>query len=269
MSFRLHLTHTLPWIACLCLSLSTARAATLAGTVLDPSGAVVAGAKVSLLTSLLVQDTQETDVRGRYQFVGLRPGTYRLVANAPEFSSSTTEIQLAADEVRTLDLRLALSAVAQQVVVSASQGGALAQELGSSVSVISRREINDQAAQSVNEVLRAVPGLEVSEAGRRGGVTGLFVRGGNSNYNLVMLDGMPVNQFGGDFDLAPLAIDGLERVEMTRGPESALYGSNAVTGVLNLVSRRGEGSPRLSVLAEGGSYATRRFSAGTSGLTPK
>ena len=266
MSVRLRITISLAGVLSLGLGLGAARAATLAGTVLDPSGAAVAGAKVSLLSSLAVQDTHETDGRGRYQFTGLRSGTYRLVANAPEFSSSTTDIQLTAGEARTLDLPLALSAVAQQVVVSASLGDALVQQLGSSVSVITRREINDQAAQSVNEVLRAVPGLEVNQSGRRGGVTGLFVRGGNSNYTLVMIDGLPLNQFGGDFDLAPLATDGLDRVEMTRGPQSALYGPNAVTGVLNLVSRRGQGSPRLSVLAEGGSYATRRFSVGTSGL---
>jgi len=263
---RFRLISCLAGILCLGFCLSVARAATLAGLVLDPSGAAVAGARVSLLSTLAVADTRETDTRGRYQFTGLRAGAYRLVANAPGFSSSSAEIQLHAEETRTLDLRLALSAVAQQVVVSASLKSALVQQLGSSVSVITRREIDDQAAQSINEVLRDVPGLAVEQSGRRGGVTGLFVRGGNSNYNLVMIDGMPLNQFGGDFDLAPLATDGLEQVEMVRGPQSALYGTNAVTSVLSLVSRKGQGPPRLTFLAEGGSYATRRFAVGGSGL---
>src|SRR5437762_10211678 len=81
-----------------------------------------------------------------------------------------------------------------------------------------------------------------------------------------MIDGIQVNQFGGDFDFAPLTVDGVDRVEVTRGPQSALYGSNAVAGVVNIVSRRGEGPPRFSALAEGGSFTTRRFATGGSGL---
>jgi outer membrane receptor protein involved in Fe transport len=83
----------------------------------------------------------------------------------------------------------------------------------------------------------------------------------------VMIDGIQVNQFGGDFDFAPLSVDGVDRVEVTRGPQSALYGSNAVTGVINIVSQRGEGPPHFSALAEGGSFTTRRFATGGSGLT--
>jgi outer membrane cobalamin receptor len=236
------------------------------GTVFDPSGGAVPGARVSLLSSLSVRDTCETDARGRYQFAGLYSGSYQLIANAPGLSTSSTTIQLAGDENRIFDLRLEVSALTQEVVVSASLGDALTTQLGSSVDVITRQEMNDRAVQSVLEVLRAVPGIEVNQSGRRGGVTGLFVRGGNSNYNLVMIDGMPLNQFGGSFDFAPLATDGLERVEITRGPQSALYGSNAVTSVINLVSRKGQGPPHLTILAEGGSYDTRRFGVDGSGL---
>jgi outer membrane receptor protein involved in Fe transport len=250
----------------LSLSIGVAHAATLTGTVFDPSGAAVVGAQVSLLSSLSVQDTCESDARGHYQFTDLLSGSYRLAASAPGFSTSSTTIQLANDEKHTFDLRLELSALVQEVVVSASLGGVLTTQLGSSVDVITRWDMNDRAAQSVLEVLRAVPGIEVNQSGRRAGVAGVFVRGGNSNYNLVMIDGMPLNQFGGSFDFAPLATDGLERVEMTRGPQSALYGSNAVTGVINLVSQRGQGPPHLTILAEGGSYATHRTTVGGSGL---
>ncbi len=243
------------------------RAATLQGTVLDPSDRAVPGARVALLNSLIPLDERQADSRGKFEFDNLRGGVYRLAASLPGFSTSSAEIRLLDDESRSVDLRLEISAVEQHVVVSASFGGALAPEIGSSVSVVAQQEMEDRASQSVLEVLRGVPGVEVNQTGRRGGVTGVFIRGGNSNYNLVMIDGIQVEQFGGDFDFAPLATDGVDRVEVTRGPESALYGSNAVTGVVNIVSRRGEGPPHFTALAEAGSFTTRRFATGGSGLT--
>jgi outer membrane cobalamin receptor len=243
-----------------------ASAATLWGTVFDPSGQLVPGAHVSLLTRLVVLEERQTDARGQYRFEGLRGGAFKLVANQPGFSASPSEVELAEHETRRVDLHLELSALQQQVVVSASLGGALAPQVGSSVSIVTRHEIDERGAQSVLEVLREVPGVEVNQSGRRGGVTGVFIRGGNSNYNLVMIDGIQMNDFGGGFDFAPLAVDGVDRVEVIRGPQSALYGSNAVTGVINVVSQRGEGPPRFTALAEGGSFTTRRFAAGASGL---
>ncbi len=240
--------------------------ATLWGTVFDPSGHVVPGARVSLLTRLAVLEERQTDARGQYRFEGLRGGAFKLVANQPGFSTSLSEAELAEHETRRVDLHLELSALQQQVVVSASLGGALAPQVGSSVSIVTQQEIDERGAQSVLEVLREVPGVEVNQTGRRGGVTGVFIRGGNSNYNLMMIDGIQVNEFGGAFDFAPLAVDGVDRVEVIRGPQSALYGSNAVTGVINVVSQRGEGPPRFTALGEGGSFTSRRFAAGASGL---
>jgi outer membrane receptor protein involved in Fe transport len=117
------------------------------------------------------------------------------------------------------------------------------------------------------EIIRGIPGVEVSSGGRRGGVTGVFIRGGESKYNAVMVDGIAMNEFGGNFDFASLPAEGIERIEVIRGPQSALYGSNAVSGVINMISRRGEGPPRFTAMAEGGSYSTRQFSTGGSGLT--
>ena len=87
----------------------------------------------------------------------------------------------------------------------------------------------------------------------------MFIRGGDSNYNLVMVDGIQLNEFGGDFDFAPLPADGVDHIEVTRGAESALFGSNAVTGIVNIVTRRGEGSPHFDFQAEGGNF--RRVSS--------
>jgi outer membrane receptor protein involved in Fe transport len=220
-----------------------------------------------LLTAFTLLEERQTNAHGQYEFAGLRAGTFRLLANQPGFTALSTEVELGLGETLTVDLHLELSAVEEQVVVSASLGGALAPQVGSSLSILTRRELDDRGAQSVLEVLRGVPGVEVNQTGRRGGVTGVFIRGGNSNYNLVLIDGIQVNQFGGDFDFAPLATDGIDHLEVIRGPQSALYGSNAVTGVINIVSQRGEGPPHFSFLAEGGSFTTRRFATGGSGLT--
>ncbi len=244
-----------------------ASAATLQGTVLDPDGRGVPRARVSLLTQLRPLEDRRADAGGRYEFDNLPGGVYRLVGNVPGFSTASTDVEIREGETRTLDLHLELSAVEQHVVVSASLEGAPTPQIGSSVSVITRDEMDNRGAQSVLEVLRGVPGVEVNQTGRRGGVTGVFIRGGNSNYNLVMLDGVPVNQFGGDFDFAPLVTDGVDRVEVTRGPQSALYGSNAVTGVINIVSQSGEGPPHFTLLEEAGSFTTWRIATGASGRT--
>ncbi len=240
-------------------------AATLEGTVYDPSGQVVPGAKVSLIRSLIAVEERQTDARGFYRFERLQDGTYQLTANAQGLSCPSVKVEVRGAESAKQDIHLDLSALSLQVVVSAALGGALTPEIGSSVSVVSQQEISDRGAQNALEIIRGVPGIEVSQAGRRGGVTGVYIRGGESKYNAIMVDGIPMNQFGGSFDMASLPADGIERLEVTRGPESALYGSNAVTGVINIVSHRGEGPPSFTALAEGGSYATRRFATGGSG----
>lgn len=247
--------------------IGSVRAATIQGSVLDPSGRPVEGARVSLLAPRVAIEERETNSNGRFQFEDLKAGVYTLVSNATGLSATVSDLRIKADEDRTVDFHLEISAVEQHVVVSASLGGALAPEIGSSVSVVTRQEMNDRAAQSVLDVLNGIPGVAVNQTGRRGGVTGVFVRGGNSNYNLVMIDGIELNQFGGDFDFAPLPADGVDHVEIIRGPESALYGSNAVTGVINIVTRQGEEPAHFTALAEGGSFTTRRFALGGSGLT--
>jgi outer membrane cobalamin receptor len=243
-----------------------AIAVTLEGTALDPSGQAVPGARVSLLRSLVAMAECQTDARGYYKFEALQDGVYQLAASARGLSSQPIELSLSQAEVKKQDIKLEVSALAIQVVVSASLGGALAPQIGSSVDVVTKQEIEDRGAQNAFEIIRGVPGTEVSQAGRRGGVTGLYIRGGESKYNAVMVDGIPLNEFGGSFDLASLPADGIERIEVTRGPQSALYGSNAVAGVINLISRRGEDRPTFTALAEGGSYSTRRFATGGNGL---
>jgi outer membrane cobalamin receptor len=245
----------------------SAREATIKGIVYDPDGRAVPHAKVTLLNPVSAVATTETDSDGAYRFAGLSSGAFVILANSPGFATTSAEIKSEGDETLTTDLYMKLSAVQEQVVVSASLGGAPAPQIGSSVTVVSQQEIEDEGAESVADALRNVPGVAINRIGQMGAVTSAFIRGGNSNYDLVMIDGIPMNDFGGAFDLAPLPTDGVDQVELTRGPQSALYGSNAVAGVINLVSDGGEGSPHFSFAGEGGNHDTWRITTGGAGLT--
>jgi len=244
-----------------------ARGSVIEGRVLDPDGRAVVGARVTLLAGLSPLGERETNGDGHYRFDELRSGAYTLTANFAGFSVLSTDVELNGGESRTLDLALKVSTAEERVVVSASLGGALAPQVGSSINIVTKQDIEDRDAESVYQVVQGLPAVEIAQTGRRGGLTTVFIRGGNSNYNQVMIDGVQLNLFGGDFDFSSIATNGVDRVEVLRGPESALYGSNAVAGVINIVSERGEGPPHFSFLAEGGSLYTRRYATGGTGLT--
>lgn len=237
------------------------------GTVYDPDGRPVPNAQITLLGSMIAVAQTESNAQGQYELEGLQAGAFTIVANLPGFTSVSTDIDLQASASLTEDIHLQLSAVQDQVIVTASLGGALAPETGSSVTVVSKDEIEAQGFDTLADSLRNVPGVAINRTGQLGAVTSAFIRGGNSNYNLVMIDGIPMNDFGGGFDLSPLPVDGVKEVEVMRGPESALYGSNAVAGVINVITTNGEGGPHFSFLGEGGSYDTYRIATGGEGAS--
>jgi outer membrane cobalamin receptor len=242
------------------------HASSIHGTVLDPQGRPVAGAKVTLLSPLNQVEERASDANGQFAFDGLERGTYRVVAEASGLSAAPAETKIEDQQDLKIELHLKLSATVQQVVVSAALGGALTPQVGSSVSVLSASDMQDRGDQTIYDALQDVPGVTVSQTGRWGGVTSVFVRGGESDYNLVLIDGIEMNEFGGAFDFAPLTTDGVERVEVTRSPESALYGTNAVSSVVDIETRKGDGPPHLSLFEELGSFDLQRFGVGASGL---
>jgi vitamin B12 transporter len=184
----------------------SAHGATIHGTVYDPDGLIVSGARIDLLNSLAAVTEIQTNSGGVYIFEGLRGGTFTVVANRSGFTSISTDVDLPDGGTHTVDLHLKLSAAQEQVVVSASLGGATASQIGSSVSVVTHDEMENQGTETLADSLRNVPGVEINRTGQMGAVTSAFIRGGNSNYNLVMVDGIPMNDFGGAFDLAPLPV---------------------------------------------------------------
>ncbi|MFZ3218034.1 MAG: TonB-dependent receptor [Candidatus Acidiferrales bacterium] len=242
------------------------QSAAISGTVFDPSGQAVPGARVTLLYAMAQLEVRESDAQGHYTFAGLRAGKYQVVAAISGFDHLPLNIDVPANAKIVSDLHLKLSALRNKVVVSAAPGGALTSQIGSSVSVVSAQEIDDRAAQAALDVLRGLPGTEINQSGGRGTITSAFIRGGDSNYNLVMIDGIELNDFGGGFDLSPLPAEGVEQVEVIRGPESALYGSNAVSGVINIETIHGDGPPHFSFLGEAGSLYTWRVATTGAGL---
>lgn len=153
-----------------------------------------------------------------------------------------------------------------EVVVTATRTADPVGAATKSFTVITAEEIEAKQAETIREVLRTVPGLTVSQSGGPGTITSTFLRGSNSNHTLFLIDGVPVNNpMGGAFDLADLTTDNVERIEIVRGPQSTLYGSAAMGGVVNIITRSGRGAPTHRVRLEAGKHATFRETVSSAG----
>ena len=161
-------------------------------------------------------------------------------------------------------IRVTISAISEAIVVTAAQTELPLSDAPSTITILTGQELEAKQVHSVADALRAVPGMTVAGAGGLGAQTGLFPRGGESNFTLVFIDDVPVNAFGGEFDFAHLPTVNIDRIEIVRGPQSALFGSNAIGAVVRVVTRRG-GPPSAAASVEGGSYDTWRFTGATSG----
>lgn len=131
------------------------------------------------------------------------------------------------------------------IVVTATRVPTPRTAVPAAVTVLDGELLRAQGIRFVADALRQVPGAMVARNGSEGGLTSLFLRGGESDYVQVMVDGVVLNDPGGAFDFDQLTLDNVERIEVLRGPASVLYGSDAVTGVVHIVTRRGEGAPRV------------------------
>ncbi len=136
-----------------------------------------------------------------------------------------------------------------------------------STTVISGDELRQRGVYFLDDALRAVPGAAVVPTGSYGGATSLFLRGGQSSYVKVLVDGVPQNQSGGFFDFASLTTDNIDRIEVVRGPTSVLYGTDAVTGVVQIFTRRGAGPLAADVTARAGSFGSYSGDVGLHGAT--
>src|SRR3954464_7715899 len=151
------------------------------------------------------------------------------------------------------------------VVISASKIPRPAATLSQAVTVISGDDLRARGVVRVSDALREVPGAMLVQSGSYGAITSLFLRGGESRYTKVLIDGVPVNAVGGSFDFSHLTTDNIDRIEIVRGPASVLYGADAATGIVQIFTRRGTASKTLSLGARGGTYHSFDLGADASG----
>lgn len=164
-------------------------------------------------------------------------------------------LALLAQPVRAQDNAVVLP----PIVVSATTVPTPASELGSSVTVVTGDDLQREQLRTVPDALKKVPGLDIVQTGGPGGQTSVFMRGTNANHVKVLIDGIDVGNpsiTNGAFDFGHLLTSDIEKIEVLRGPQSGLYGSDAIGGVIAITTKKGEGPPRVTATAEAGSFGT-------------
>ena len=235
-----------------------ANAASIRGVVTDASGARVSGATVDLLQNGSVVGSAVSGADGSFQMMtGLR-GRFFLVVSATKFRQLETP-GFYAGQLDNIERNIVLEPewVHESIVVSATGTPTPQPQTGAATNVIGPTEL--ELSQDMVSSLRLMPGTFVAQAGQRGAQTALFVRGGDSDDNLVLIDGVSAGDLGGRFDFGPVSTTGVERNEVYRGPNSSLYGADAESGVVNMTTPHGTTSfPSLIFHGDWGNFASSR-----------
>jgi vitamin B12 transporter len=238
------------------------------GTVVDPLGVAVPGAVVTLVQNGATADETASAEDGAYSFESVKAGRYRVNAQSSGFAPFTgQEVFVNGSGTTTIDILLQTGPLKQEVVVSATGSETPVAQVGSSVSLINRDDIQAENKLDVLENLRQVSGAQIVQTSQRGGITDLYIRGGESAFNKIMIDGVPANEIGGAFDFAQLSNGGVSSVEVLKGANSVLYGADTLAGVVNVTTQRGTSStPDLEISADGGNFGTHFESVSLSGV---
>ena len=259
------------WFAMLALLFApfaalAAEGGTLRGTVTDPLGAVIVSATVELLDATTVVQSTVTDANGNYAFHLAKTAHYQVRAVAPTFQSTTSNpVFVTATAQAQVNITLATETLTQQVTVTATGTPTPEAQVGAPVSVLNADQF--RYSTEMQDPLRLIPGVQVTQTGQVGGTTGLSIRGGNVNANKVLIDGVPADDIGGAVEFANIDAVGFDKVEVLREPNSALYGSDALAGVVSLTTARGNTLlPLLTYSGDGGNFNTFR-QVGTLGGT--
>jgi len=266
-SFRLSINLVLAFILLFIHpSLWSQGRSTLHGVVHDPLGSLVVGASVDLLQEQKVIAASKTGPDGTFHFEVPASDRYRIRVSAATFQTTTTPaVYIKASGTEELDVTLATQTLTQQVTVTVTGTPTPEAQTGASVTVLTATDY--RLMPEVQDPLRLVPGLQVTQTGQMGGTTGIYIRGGGTDANKVLIDGVPANTIGGGVEFANLASVGIDSIEVLREPNSALYGSDALAGVISLTSARGTTPlPFFTYSGDGGNFDTYRneVTAGTS-----
>jgi outer membrane cobalamin receptor len=183
---------------------------------------------------------------------------------APGFAESIVDANGTNDS--SIDVHLKVAARNETVVVTATETPLPADQTGAPVETVDHDTLLNRQPVAAADAIRYLPGAIINTDGRRGGLSSLFVRGGNSDYNKVIIDGVPVNEPGGTFDFGVVPTIGADRFEFVRGPESVLYGSDALTSVVQMFSSTGTTrTPEVTLSAYGGTFSAAQGSASLAG----
>src|SRR5262245_55150139 len=250
-------------IASLFSSLGAASAfADLTGQVVDSSGRPLPRAYVRAFHDVTGQGVF-TDEDGRFNIAG-EPGVgCQIEVSLTGFQTTTVSCGSTAQSIE-----LAVAPIHEDVIVSATRTEAPLSQVGASATVFTAGDLERLQEPLLADLLTSTPGAMMIRNGGPGTVTSLFVRGGESNYNKVLLDGVPLNEPGGTYYLNNLSTENLDRVEIVRGAYSSLFGSDAMASVIQLVTKRpdrGSPQPRVSGQIDGGTYGTLHTTASVSG----
>lgn len=246
----------------LLVALVAASAAELKIKVVDPQSVAVSAAEVMLLAKngSTTPRTLSTSAEGTADFGALPAGSYSIKVLAAGFGAQTLSYELTARSravADTFTVRLHLATASETVVVTATRTPSAAENTGSSVSTLESQQLETMQPSASNDAIRFLPGAVINTAGQRGGLSSLFVRGGDSTYNKVIVDGVTINEPGGTFDFGTLPLTEANRMEFLRGAQSTLYGSDAMTSVVQVFTRTGSTpSPELRFGADGGNFST-------------
>lgn len=249
-------------------SSSAQSASRIAGTVADPLSAPIECAQVRLLRDGTRVADVITGADGGFAFDTVEEGRYRVEVSAPGFQTRISDTLFVGRAASArADLTLPVGPLETTVSVTAAATDVLPSQVGASVTVIDGKTLDALGKLDVVEALRLSPGSSLVQTGGRGGVTSHFIRGGNSNFNRVLLDGVPVNDIGGGVDLAQFALAGIEQIEVLRQANSVMAGPDALAGVIAATTKRGTTRvPQFTLGVNGGTQGTHQESASVGGV---
>ncbi len=241
----------------------------LTGTITDSSGAGVGGVHVSAQNEDQPQGniyTATSTTDGEFA-VTLPPGKYHVLLTRSPFATRVYDVELAGGEAKTLDVRLELERLSASVVVTAEAEPQQVQQTTAQVDAIIKEEIEERILRTLSDALLYSPAISIARTGPEGGTSSVFLGGGNSSYTKVLVDGTPVNEPGNAVDFSNFTLDNVDKVEVVRSAESAIYGTDAVAGVVQVFTHRGTTRvPEINLFGEGGTFGTGRGGAQIGGL---
>jgi len=244
----------------LSLGLCAGENSNIHGTILDPSGRPVEAARVTCQNQSVYSNAE-----GRFTIANV--DKCRANVEKTGFDPHTVDLTAVSDAKITIDI----AGRVDSVVVSANRTETTPEQAAVAANVITEQQLEARQYPMIFDMLREIPGLQVDEYGPPGTLAEVFTRGSDSTGTLVLLDGVPLNDPGGSIHLENLTSEGLDRIEVVRGPESALFGAEAAAGVIQLFTKHGDPEnavPHGSVSYERGSFQTDRWIANLTGGLP-